>query len=70
MFDGVKVPVPLLEPNYAVSRIIDAVLKDQMVLVIPRFFYLMLVMKQILPTWSGKCLVSLLGADKSMVSLL
>lgn len=40
MFEGVKVPIPLLEPNYAVERIIDAVLKDQMVLMMPRWVLL------------------------------
>lgn len=40
MFEGVKVPIPLLEPNYAVERIIDAVLKDQMVLMMPRWVFL------------------------------
>lgn len=68
MFDGVKATIPLLDPNYAAQRIVDAVLKNQMVLVIPRFFYSMLFLKTVLPTWSGKCLISVLGADKSMVS--
>lgn len=66
MFDGVKATLPLLDPNWACSKIVDAVLKNQMVLIIPRFFYFMIFCKSLLPTWSGKCLVSVLGADKSM----
>jgi len=66
MFDGVKATLPLLDPKWACERIVDAVLRNQMFLIIPRFFYFMIFLKSILPTWSGKCLVSILGADKSM----
>lgn len=55
MFDGVKATIPLLDPKYAVDRIIDCVLKDQMQVVLPRFMYSMLFCKSILPTLAGKC---------------
>jgi len=68
MFEGVRTlpMVPLLDPKYAASRIVDAVLKDQMVVIIPRLFYSMLFFKWLIPTMSGKCLIALLGADRSM----
>ena len=53
MFDGVKATLPLLDPKYAVNRIVDAVLKDQLQLVLPRFMYSMVFCKSILPTLSG-----------------
>lgn len=66
MFEGVRATLPLLDPKYAVDRIVDCVLKDQMEVVLPRFMYSMLFCKTILPTLAGKCLVAVLGADKSM----
>lgn len=67
MFEGVKVPIPLLDPKYAVDRIVDGVLKDQMIVMMPRLMYTLIFMKSILPTDAGKCLLKLTGAHKSMV---
>jgi len=66
MFEGVKSLIPLLDPKYVVEKIVDSILKDQMIIVLPRSMYFMLILKQILPSLSGANLVKVLGVDTSM----
>ncbi|KAL5013450.1 hypothetical protein ScPMuIL_007720 [Solemya velum] len=53
MFDGVKLKfqklLPMVEPDYACDRIVDAILRNQQVLMFPRTLYFMLALKGFLP---------------------
>ncbi|XP_076828270.1 epidermal retinol dehydrogenase 2 [Brachyhypopomus gauderio] len=66
MFDGAytKWPslLPILEPEYACRKIIDAVRRDQVYLCIPRFIYVILALKSILPTKLGVLLGTYMGS--------
>ncbi|XP_039272041.1 epidermal retinol dehydrogenase 2-like [Styela clava] len=51
MFEGVKTSfMPILEKDDAVARIIDAILRNQYLLMLPKMLYLFAVMKSLLPT--------------------
>jgi len=66
MFNGCSALLPVLEPKYVVDKIVNAVLKDQAELVIPRLMYALDVFKALLPTKSGRDLIAILGVDRSM----
>ena len=69
MFAGVKTRVPLLlpilEPEYAVNRIVEAVRRDRRRLVMPRFVYLTWLVR-ILPIGAFDALMEFFGVNKSM----
>ncbi|KAM9417487.1 epidermal retinol dehydrogenase 2 isoform 1-T2 [Salvelinus alpinus] len=70
MFDGAitKWPVlmPILEPDYVAKRIVCAIQTDQVYLYMPRILYLVLALKNILPTKMGLLLGDYLGAFNFM----
>ncbi|XP_051532045.1 epidermal retinol dehydrogenase 2 [Myxocyprinus asiaticus] len=70
MFDGAytKWPrlMPILEPDYACRKIVDAVLREQVHLYMPRSIYLAMVLKNLLPTKMGVLLGEYLGAFSFM----
>jgi len=70
MFDGVKTRFPLLlpilDPEYATSKIVDAILTDQEVLVMPRFCWLAPLMRFILPVKAFDEVSSFLGLSDAM----
>lgn len=72
MFDGcnTKFPrlLPILQPEYAVRKIVSAILTDQVYLYMPRSLYLILALKNILPSKLGVLLGDYLGALKCMDS--
>ena len=70
MFSGCSALLPTLEPQYVVSRIVGAVLRNQEELVIPRLMYFMGILGACLPTKSGRSLLTFLGVDKSMDSFI
>jgi len=69
MFEGVKTRVPLLlpilEPKYAVNRIVEAVRRDRRRLVMPRFVYLTWLVR-ILPLGVFDAVMEFFGVNKSM----
>jgi short-subunit dehydrogenase len=69
MFAGVKTRVPLLlpilEPEYAVNRIVEAVRRDRRRLVMPRFVYLTWLVR-ILPVGVFDAVMEFFGVNKSM----
>ncbi|KAL2085298.1 hypothetical protein ACEWY4_018618 [Coilia grayii] len=66
MFDGASTKwprlMPILEQDYACGKIVDAVLRDQVYLYMPRSVYLAIALKNILPTKLGVLLGYYLGA--------
>jgi all-trans-retinol dehydrogenase (NAD+) len=69
MFAGVKTRVPLLlpilEPEYAVNRIVEAVRRDRRRLVMPRFVYLTWLVR-LLPIGVFDAVMEFFGVNKSM----
>lgn len=53
--------LPILEPEYAVRKIVDAILQEKMYLCIPRFIYFMMFLKSILPIKMGLLLAEYMG---------
>lgn len=72
MFDGVTTRfswiLPILTPDYVSDKIIDAILHNQEVLMLPRIIYLMVVTKSILPVKACQVLMTFLGAGDMMAS--
>ncbi|KAM5314645.1 short-chain dehydrogenase/reductase family 16C member 6-like [Glossophaga mutica] len=72
MFDGAtsKFPLllPLLEQEYVAQRIVNAILEEQMYLIMPRFVYFGLFLKQIIPSKMTLALCEYLGVDTCMDS--
>ncbi|XP_077126635.1 epidermal retinol dehydrogenase 2 [Ranitomeya variabilis] len=66
MFDGCtsKWPrfMPILEPEYATKKIVDAILKEQVYLVMPRSLYLIFALKNIISAKLGFVLGDYFGA--------
>uniref|UniRef100_A0A7N4NT50 Short chain dehydrogenase/reductase family 16C member 5 n=1 Tax=Sarcophilus harrisii TaxID=9305 RepID=A0A7N4NT50_SARHA len=60
MFEGCStrnpLVLPILEPDYVVNKIINAILEEQVYLFLPRFLYFVLFLKSFLPTKSGLAL--------------
>jgi short-subunit dehydrogenase len=69
MFAGVKTRIPLLlpilEPEYAVNRIVEAVRRDRRRLVMPRFVYLTWLVR-LLPVGVFDAVMEFFGVNKSM----
>ncbi|XP_007231130.3 epidermal retinol dehydrogenase 2 [Astyanax mexicanus] len=72
MFEGAntKFPrlMPILEPEYVCKKIMDAVRRDQVYLCLPRFMYLIVALKHILPAKMGVMLGEYLGAFDLMAT--
>ncbi|KAL9970363.1 hypothetical protein ACROYT_G022721 [Oculina patagonica] len=72
MFDGVRFRFPhllgfsVLTPQYAASKIVDAIEKNQTVLMMPRGAYLANAAQHLLPEKATDLLLTFLGADKAM----
>eukprot|EP01135_Chromosphaera_perkinsii_P010458 Nk52_evm21s2133 gene=Nk52_evmTU21s2133 len=70
MFDGVKTRfpalMPILEPEYAVDKIIEAIETDQEVLIMPRFNYLCDLFRFMLPTRALDIAGQFLGVNSTM----
>ncbi|XP_060066038.1 LOW QUALITY PROTEIN: epidermal retinol dehydrogenase 2-like [Ylistrum balloti] len=70
MFEGCKTRVPwllpILEPDFAANRIIDAVLCNQKVIILPRSLYFFMGLKGIIPTKVLSILCLYFGASNSM----
>ncbi|XP_067303663.1 epidermal retinol dehydrogenase 2 [Pseudorasbora parva] len=70
MFEGAntKFPrlMPILEPEYACRKIVDAVRRDQVYLYMPRSVYIAIALKNFLPTKLGVLLGEYLGAFNFM----
>ncbi|XP_036884461.1 epidermal retinol dehydrogenase 2 [Sturnira hondurensis] len=58
--------LPILEPEYAVRKIVDAVLQEKTYLYMPRFIYFTMFLKSILPIKMGLLLVDYLGISNAM----
>ncbi|XP_010609441.1 epidermal retinol dehydrogenase 2 [Fukomys damarensis] len=58
--------LPILEPEYVVKKIIDAILQEQAYLYLPKFLYLMVILKSILPIKTGLLVAEYLGTFKVM----
>ncbi|XP_062520392.1 epidermal retinol dehydrogenase 2-like [Corticium candelabrum] len=70
MFEGVQTRfprlLPIVTPEYAVSRITEAVLTDEPLLVMPRLVYLMYMLKGILPAQLTLAIGQRFGVTQSM----
>lgn len=70
MFDGCQTKwprlLPILDPQYAAKKILDAVLTDQVYLLMPRSMYIISGLKNILPMKQGILLGQYLGAFNLM----
>ncbi|XP_043101251.1 epidermal retinol dehydrogenase 2 [Puntigrus tetrazona] len=66
MFDGAntKFPriMPILDPDYACRKIVDAVRREQVYVYMPRFIYIVVALKNLLPSKTGLLLGEYLGA--------
>lgn len=57
MFDGVKTSViPLLEPEYVADKIVEAILTNQKILMLPKLMYFMYALKGLLSPEVSNCL--------------
>jgi len=72
MFDGVQTRfswiLPILTPDYVTDKIIDAILQNQEVLMMPRILYLMVIIKNLLPIKANLAMMKFLGAGDMMAS--
>jgi len=68
MFDGVKghFLLPILQPDYVVSKIVTAIKRNQAWLVLPRFGYLIPLFRALLPTSILDFSSDIFGIDNSM----
>lgn len=70
MFDGVQSRfgwiLPILTPDYVTDKIIDAMLKNQEILMMPRILYPMMVLKNLFPVKAQHAMMEFLGAGNMM----
>lgn len=69
MFDGVTTGscmLPILEADYAVDRIMEAILTNAACLLMPKILYVLYVIKAIMPTGAGYVLADYFGVTRSM----
>ncbi|XP_067887970.1 epidermal retinol dehydrogenase 2 isoform X1 [Heterodontus francisci] len=70
MFDGCKTKwphlLPILDPNYAAKKITDAILREQVILVMPRALYFMFAIKNMLPVKIGVLIGGYFGVFQTM----
>lgn len=66
MFDGCKTKwptlLPILEPEYASKRIVDAILREEVYLLMPRSLYFLMALKNWIPAKVGVVLGNYVGA--------
>jgi len=43
--------LPILEPDYVVDKIVEAVLTNKAMLCLPNFIYIMLAIRKLVETW-------------------
>ncbi|XP_040828636.1 short-chain dehydrogenase/reductase family 16C member 6-like [Ochotona curzoniae] len=72
MFDGCTSKysflLPSLEPEYVAKKVLDAILEERVYIIIPKFAYVALILKQIISTKMMIALGEYLGADTFMAS--
>jgi len=72
MFDGAATRfsaiMPILTPEYVTDKIIEAMLQNQEILMMPRLVYLMVMVKSIMPVKATMVLSNFLGAGDMMAS--
>ncbi|XP_078396591.1 epidermal retinol dehydrogenase 2-like [Cetorhinus maximus] len=70
MFDGCKTKwpllLPILDPNYVAKKIMDAILREQILLIMPRSLYFLFAVKNLLPTKLGILLRNYFGVFNIM----
>ncbi|KAI6214497.1 hypothetical protein M3Y94_00275500 [Aphelenchoides besseyi] len=70
MFDGVDssspLLLPLLEPDYAADRIVEAILTNTVILYMPRFCYWIMAVKELLPTAAAELIADFVGVNYEM----
>ncbi|KAM5211380.1 epidermal retinol dehydrogenase 2-like [Hipposideros larvatus] len=70
MFEGCTTScpslLPILEPEYAVRKIVDAILQEKLYLYMPRFIYIMVFLKSVLPLKMALLLAEYMGTFKVM----
>ncbi|XP_004633422.1 epidermal retinol dehydrogenase 2 [Octodon degus] len=70
MFEGCATSsptlLPILEPEYVVRKIVDAIRQDQLFLYMPKILYFIMVLKSILPVKTGLLLAEYMGVFKVM----
>ncbi|XP_012923503.1 epidermal retinol dehydrogenase 2 isoform X2 [Heterocephalus glaber] len=70
MFEGCTTSsptlLPILEPEYVVRKIIDAILQEQLYLYMPKFLYLVMFLKSVLPVKTGLLIADYVGAFNVM----
>ncbi|KAK7502846.1 hypothetical protein BaRGS_00005795 [Batillaria attramentaria] len=70
MFDGCKVRFPwllnALDPEYVSSQIVDAVLRNQQLLILPRLLYVFMALKGFLPVKCVSVICDYMGASHMM----
>ncbi|CAI9155229.1 unnamed protein product [Rangifer tarandus platyrhynchus] len=70
MFEGCSTNcpslLPILEPEYAVRKIVDAILQENLYLYMPKFIYFMVFLKSFLPLKLGLLLAEYLGTFNVM----
>ncbi|XP_054564461.1 epidermal retinol dehydrogenase 2 [Eptesicus fuscus] len=60
--------LPILEPEYVVRKIVDAILKEKVYLYIPRFLYILMFLKSVLPIKLRLLITEFIGAFNFMDS--
>nr|XP_012629548.1 epidermal retinol dehydrogenase 2 [Microcebus murinus] len=53
--------LPILDPEYAVRKIVDAILQEQLYLYLPKFLYFIVFLKSFLPVKTGLLIADYLG---------
>lgn len=70
MFDGCSTGsplfLPILEPEYVVKKIVDAILKEQLYLYMPRFLYIVMTLKSLLPVKTSQLMIDYMGGFNVM----
>ncbi|ELW71965.1 Epidermal retinol dehydrogenase 2 [Tupaia chinensis] len=69
MFEGCKsssLLLPILEPEYVVRKIVDAVLQERLYLYVPKFLYFAMFLKSIMPIRPALLISNYLGITKAM----
>uniref|UniRef100_G1TZ80 Short chain dehydrogenase/reductase family 16C member 5 n=1 Tax=Oryctolagus cuniculus TaxID=9986 RepID=G1TZ80_RABIT len=72
MFDGCSTKysflLPILEPEYVAQKVVNAILQEQVYIILPKFAYIALILKQIISPKMMLALGEYLGADTFMAS--
>ncbi|XP_048214391.1 epidermal retinol dehydrogenase 2 [Perognathus longimembris pacificus] len=70
MFDGCTTGcpslLPILEPEYAVEKIVEAILQEKVYLYLPKFLYFLVFLKSVLPIKTGLLIGDYLGVFQAM----